>query len=331
MELRPYQQAAIDAVYNFLRSKNGNPCIVAPTGCGKGTLISQICRDAVVRWNGRVLVLAHVKELLEQTAATIQRIDPELPVGIYSAGLGSRETDKPIIVAGIQSVYKKACELDRFDLILIDEAHLLVPDGEGMYQTFLKDAKVVNPHVRLIGLTATPYRLKSGILVGPDCLLNEICYEIGIKELIEQGFLCPLKSKSGRHKVDCNDLHVRGGEFIASEVDELINTPEHVLAACREIINQTQNRNSVLIFAASVDHAKNIQVTIETLTNGECGLVTGDTPSGERERILRRFKGEVFAKDLLGGETKPLKYLANVNVLTTGFDAPNIVRPMYIA
>ena len=145
--LRPYQHAAVDAVYDFLRTKRGNPCVVAPTGCGKSLLISQICHDAVVRWNGRVLVLAHVKELLEQTAATIRRIDPELPIGVYSAGLGSRQTNQPIIVAGIQSVYKKACELDAFNLILIDEAHLLQPDGEGMYQTFLKDAKIVNPRV----------------------------------------------------------------------------------------------------------------------------------------------------------------------------------------
>ncbi len=322
--LRPYQQAAVDAVYDFLRAKTSNPCIVLPTAAGKSGIMSQICRDAVVRWNGRVLILAHVKELLEQTAATIRRIDPDLPVGVYSAGLGSRDTDAPVIVAGIQSVYKKACELDAFNLILVDECHLLPPDGEGMYQTFLKDAKVVNPRVRLIGLTATPYRLKSGTLVGPDNLLNEICYEIGIKELIEQGFLCPLKSKSGRHKVDCSDLHIRAGEFVASEIDELMNTTDNVDAAVREIVLQTRDRHSVLIFGASVDHVTRIKETIERFTSQECGLVTGDTPAGDRDRILRRFKGESFQKDLLGSETGPLKYLANVNVLTTGFDAPNI-------
>jgi DNA repair protein RadD len=322
--LRPYQQAAVDAVYNHLRAKNNNPCIVLPTAAGKSAIMATICRDAVTRWNGRVLILAHVKELLQQAADKLQMICPDVKVGVYSAGLGSRETNAPIIIAGIQSVYKRACELDRFDLILVDEAHLLPPDGEGMYQTFLQDAKIVNPKVRLIGLTATPYRMKSGTLIGPDCLLNEICYQISIPELIEQGYLCPLKSKSGRHKVDCSDLHVRGGEFVASEVDELMNTTDNVDAACREIIAQAKDRHSVLIFGASVAHATRIKETIERLTNTECGLVTGDTPAAERDRILRRFKGESFAKDLLGGATEPLKYLANVNVLTTGFDAPNI-------
>ena len=147
--------------------------------------------------------------------------------------------------------------------ILVHNCHLLPPDGEGMYQTFLKEAKLVNPHVRLIGLTATPYRMKSGTLVGPDNLLNHICYDIGVKELIEQGFLCSLKSKSGRHKVDCSELHIRAGEFVAAEVDELMNTTDNVDAACREIILQTRDRNSVLIFGASVDHATRIKETIQ--------------------------------------------------------------------
>ncbi|MCL2624417.1 MAG: DEAD/DEAH box helicase, partial [Planctomycetaceae bacterium] len=324
LTLRPYQQAAIDAVYRYLRTNNGNPCIVIPTGGGKTPCLSTICRDAVTKWNGRVLVLAHVRELLEQSANTLRRIAPDLPVGVYSAGLNSRDTSDPVIVAGIQSVYKRACELDRFDLIIVDEAHLLPPDGEGMYQTFLHDAKIVNPHVRLIGLTATPYRMKSGLLCGPDNLLNDICYEIGVKELIEQNFLCPLKTKAGRSKVDCSNLHIRAGEFVAAEVEELMNTDDLVASACREIILQTKDRHSILIFASSVAHAEHVKETIVKYSGCDCGLVTGDTPSAERERILKRFKGEAVAKNLLGDKLSQLKFLVNVNVLTTGFDAPNV-------
>jgi DNA repair protein RadD len=324
LNLRPYQQAAVDAVYNYLRNNKGNPCVVLPTAAGKTLVIATICRDAVERWGGRVLVLAHVKELLQQSADKLQILAPNIPVGVYSAGLKSRDTDKQIIVAGIQSVYKRACELDRFDLIIVDECHLLPTDSEGMYQTFLKDTKTVNPIVRLIGLTATPYRMKSGMLCGTNNLLNNICYEIGIRELIEQGFLCPLKSKSGRQKIDYSGLRLQGGEFIVTEMDALLNTEDNVEAACREIVAQTQERNSVLIFAVSVNHATRVKESIEKMTNLECGLVTGDTPSGERDKILRRFKGETFIQDLFGTTTKTLKFLVNVNVLTTGFDAPNI-------
>ncbi|MBN1912046.1 MAG: DEAD/DEAH box helicase family protein [Pirellulales bacterium] len=113
MELRKYQQDAVNAVYRHLRERNDNPCIVCPTGAGKTLLITTICRDAITKWNGRVLVLAHVKELLEQTAGTLRRMAPDLNVGVYSAGLKRRDTDHPVIVAGIQSVYRRACELDR--------------------------------------------------------------------------------------------------------------------------------------------------------------------------------------------------------------------------
>lgn len=323
MQLRPYQQEAINATYQWLRTHSGNPCIVAPTGSGKSPIIATICRDAVKLWHGRVLVLAHVKELLEQTANTLRKIDPTLDIGVYSAGLNSRDTSQSVIVAGIQSIYNKAFDMGKFNLILVDECHLLPPDGEGMYQTFLSDARLVNPKIRIIGLTATPYRLKSGRLCGPDTLLNEISYEIDVQTLIEQGFLCPLISKSGRKKVDFGGLHIRQGEYIQSEMDELFNTHDNVQSACNEMINLCCDRHHVLIFACSVKHAQNIKETIEKVTSQECGIVTGETPAREREMLLRRFRHERIRGDLFGiTEKSPLKYLVNVNVLTTGYDEP---------
>jgi DNA repair protein RadD len=136
--------------------------------------------------------------------------------------------------------------------------------------------------------------------------------------------LSPLHSRSSRYKVDCSSLHVRGGEFISAEVDTLVDTEHNVQNACWEIVSLTKDRHSVLIFAVSVKHAEHVKATIEKLTSCECGLVVGDTPAGERDKILRRFKREKFAVDLLGTESTHLKYLVNVNVLTTGFDAPNV-------
>jgi DNA repair protein RadD len=119
--LRPYQQAAVDAVYEHLRERDDNPCVVLPTGTGKSLVLGQIATDAVSRWGGRVLVLAHVKELLEQNAEKIQALCGDLDVGVYSAGLKRRDTDHSVIVAGIQSVYRRACELGSFDLVIVDE------------------------------------------------------------------------------------------------------------------------------------------------------------------------------------------------------------------
>lgn len=661
MQLRPYQQAAVDAVYEHLRSKETNPCVVIPCGCGKSLVLAQIAKDAVEKWNGRVLILAHVKELLEQNADKIRKLCPELKIGIYSAGLRSRDTTEQVIVAGIQSVYNKACELDAFDLVVVDECfpagtlidtprgqipiedlyvgqpvrhalgvgnieaissrpafeimklelsngksiectpnhpfftesgwckasalavgtclfsredvsrlrerfsseylvrseretgqmpngngleaqkilfprvpvngtpsaagkqgsgksvheleteskdsrenvpvlrqgisssllpsatdvgigmefatvlfnillqesresnvsagscgknvrdaesnrsptidsrrewedvefstgtagadsergngipnlnnsatascgsiallqtgcgnsispsgnttgwrepfckentqnrqtdsgmaggirvvgithiklesprtvynlqvaghpsfyadgvlvhncHLIAPEGDGMYRTFLADMKVINPHVRVIGLTATPFRLKGGLICKPENILNEICYEAGLKEMIQQGYLSPLISRAGRAEANLANLHIRGGEFICDEVAAAMDNEALVTSACREIVELTRDRKSVLIFTASVDHCKHVAEKIQAFSGKECAIVTGDTSPAERAEIIARFKGEFIPADLFGTPKPPLKFLANVNVLTCGFDAPN--------
>jgi len=127
-----------------------------------------------------------------------------------------------------------------------------------------------------------------------------------------QGYLCPLKSKAGKSKAKLDDLHVRGGEFIASEVEAAMDQYVLIQSACEEIIELTQDRSSVLIFTSGVQHGRHVAANMKRISGQECGFVCGETPGLERELLLRRFKA---------GE---LKYLANVNVLTTGFDAPNI-------
>ena len=311
MQLRDYQVEAVEAVYKHLRKRNDNPAVVLPTGSGKSLIISQIAKDAVVQWRGRVLVLAHVKELLEQAVDKLQKLCPDLMVGVHSAGLKSRDILSPVIVAGIQSVYKKACELGAFDLIIVDEAHLIPPEGEGMYRSFLADAKTVNPNVRLIGFTATPFRMNSGEICGEDNLLNHVCYEIGVKELITRGYLCPLVTKAARAEADASKLHIRGGEFIASETEDLMDDEKLVKMACYEIDAFTSERKSCLVFCAGVKHAEHVAKVLSAY-GGTVECVFGDTLPGLRAQYIDEFR------------QGKIKYLVNVNVLTTGFDAPNV-------
>ena len=321
MKLRAYQQAAVDAVYDHLRNRDDNPVAVLPTGAGKSLVLAKIASDAVQQWNGRVLILAHVKELLEQNADKVRRLCPDIKVGLYSAGLKKRDTSTPVLVAGIQSIYKRACDLDPFDLIVVDEAHLISKSGDGMYRQFLNDCKVINPHVRVIGLTATPFRLDSGMICSPDHFLNHVCYEIGIKELIRDGYLCPLVSKAGINRADFSGVHMRAGEFVSEEVEQLAGDDALVSAACAEIVELTADRRAVLIFATSVAHGQQV---VEMLCNNhgiDCGFVTGQTAAGERDEILARFRGDAPTSLL---ESQPLRFLCNVNVLTTGFDAPRV-------
>ncbi len=334
MKLRSYQQSTVDAVYEHLRTRDDNPVAVLPTGAGKSLVLAKIASDAVQQWNGRVLILAHVKELLEQNADKVRRLCPDIRVGLYSAGLKRRDTNTPVLVAGIQSIYKRACDLDPFDLIVVDEAHLISKTGDGMYRQFLADCKVINPHVRVIGLTATPFRLDSGMICSPDHFLNHVCYEIGIKELIRDGFLSPLVSKAGVNRADFNNLHVRAGEFVSDEVESLSNDPDLVKAACAEIVELTKDRKAILIFATSVSHGQQVVEILKEQHGIECGFVTGETPANERDDLLARFRNEITASgprselfDIVARQfthKSPLRFLCNVNVLTTGFDAPRV-------
>ena len=593
MTLRPYQRDAVEAVYEHLRTRDDNPCVVLPTAAGKTPIIATICRDAVQLWNGRVLILAHVRELLEQAAEKLRCVAPDLPFGIYSAGLKRRDLGYPVTIAGIQSVYQRGADVGAVDLVIVDECfvvgtristpagdvpiemiqpgafvrnatgigqviatsakvpeqlltleysdgtritctpnhpiftatgwkqagalevgslafglesmrvlreiisavdqatagrsptnserkvlaeaailldlllqdpqqlheivgspqegqrhaedywpraeaarwkrtanrtaeeasktagrrldcrvhspgaelqtassaqaledrhrttrpddchrtgwpepsiaeaslagfsqddfpgakrlvrisrhksvgervvvnlhvaghpsffangvlvhncHLISEDGEGMYRQFLSEMQRINPQVRVIGLTATPFRMKSGMICAPENVLNAVCYEIGVRELIVQGYLCPLRSKAGTRKPNVDELHVRGGEYVAGEVEALMDADELVRSACREIVAHTGDRHSVLIFASGVRHGQHIADVLQRKHGAECGFVCGETLPFERDETLRRFRD---------GD---LKYLCNVNVLTTGFDAPNIdcvalVRP----
>jgi DNA repair protein RadD len=183
-----------------------------------------------------------------------------------------------------------------------------------MYRTFLTAAQTINPQLRVIGLTATPFRLQAGpiCLPPPEGILNSICYEAGVKELIQAGYLAPLKSKAGVQKPDLSRLHVRQGEFVAEEVELAMNQDPLVYAACREIAHYMRDRKSCLLFASSIAHGRKIADTIRQVAAQECGFLDGDSASLFRAATIDRFRDG------------SLKYLCNVNVLTTGFDAPNI-------
>ena len=322
--LRPYQGDAVESVYRHLREKDTNPCVVIPTAGGKSLCIAEVAKDAVTKWNGRVMILAHVKELVEQNAAKLKGICPELPVGVYSAGLDSRETDAPVIVAGIQSVYNKIDCFQPFDLVMIDEVHMVPPDGEGRYRTFLEAAKRVNPRVRLVGWTATPYRTQGGLICRPENLLNEVCYEIGVKELINRGYISNITARAGKVKADTEGLHIRAGEFVAEDVEKLMGEDRLVMSACHEIVELTKDRQACLIFCTSVAHCKKVAAQIAKLSGEECAVVTGDTPDLERAETIRRLRGESVTTDLFGTTAGPLKYCCNGSVLTTGTDIPRL-------
>lgn len=299
---RWYQSQANAAVWEYLGSKSGNCVAVLPTGAGKSLLIALLIQQAL-EFGGRVVVLAHRKELLQQNADEIRGLIPGVDVGIYSAGLKSREIHNAVVVAGIQSVYRKAEDLGRRHLILVDEAHLISDLEESMYGQFLAAMKA-NEGLRIVGLTATPFRTGAGPICGPDRIFQRVVFEAKTAQLIAEGFLCPITNKVAEAEVNTDKVGLRGGEFVESEMQAAFDVDEKVQAACAEILEKTQDRHSILVFASGIHHAEQIA---ELLPGS--AVVTGETLPIERAETLRRF---------VAGE---LRFLVNVDVLTTGFNA----------
>jgi DNA repair protein RadD len=310
MDLRWYQKEAVDAAYDHLCTQQGNPVICLPTGSGKSLVIAEIARRAIEDFKGRVIVLQHRKELIEQNAEKVRRL-LSIPVGEYSAGLRSYATREDVVLAGIQSVYDKATLFDRRQLVLIDEVHLVPSRDEGMYRTFLTDIRAINPDVRFIGLTATPYRTGEGSICQPDGIFQKVCYDAPIKRLIEEGFLSKLTNQPSDVKFDTSNLHMRYGEFITSELENLFGG-EQVAEAVKEVVAKTSDRKSIMVFCTSIKHANSVAESLEKLTGESIAMIEGNTTPLERAAILSRFKN---------GQ---IRWLVNIDVLTTGFDAPGV-------
>ncbi|WP_425070663.1 DEAD/DEAH box helicase family protein [Sagittula sp. S175] len=311
MQLRDYQSEAVDATFDWFAAGKGNPLIVAPTGAGKSVILAELIRRACTGWPGtRIMMVTHVKELIAQNCAATTRLWPECPAGIYSAGLGRKQAGRAVTFAGIQSVAKKAAQFGFVDLLIVDEAHLIPRSGATQYQALIAGLQEANPALKVIGLTATPFRLDSGRLdAGPGAIFDGIAYNIPIPMLVERGYLAPLVSKSPSFVFDTKGLHTRAGDFVEKEMDARFNTEAVTREAVQEIIALGRDRKSWLLFCISVDHAT--AVRDELRRQGiTAEVVTGATDAGERARILSDFKaGRVRA-------------ITNVNVLTTGFDAP---------
>lgn len=311
--LREYQQRTIDQLYAWFEAGNeGNPCLVLPTGSGKSHIIAALCKDALQSWpETRILMLTHVKELIAQNAEKMRQHWPNAPMGIYSAGLGRKELGEPITFAGIQSVRTKAKQIGHVELIICDECHLISHKDEGGYRTLINELTAINPNLRVIGLTASPYRLGHGYITDKPAIFDALIEPVSIEELIFKGYLSTLRSKLTATKLEVDGVHKRGGEYIESELQAAVDTSDKNAKVVQEIIGLAGERRSWLVFCAGVAHAHHIKdALIAQGIVAEC--VTGDTPSAERDRILRDFKAG------------NIKALTNANVLTTGFDAPMI-------
>jgi DNA repair protein RadD len=311
MQLRDYQRESVDAIYRHFEARGDNPLIVIPTGGGKAPTLATFMREVIEQWpDQRILSLVHVRELVQQNLKTLYRIWPEAPASVYSAGLGRKDLTGQIVLASIQSIYQRGRDMKPVDLVIVDEAHLIPHKDEGMYRRLFADLAAANSYWKIIGYTATPFRMTSGRLdEGEGALFGSVAYEIGIGDLIVRGWLCRPVPKPMETKLDVSGVRELGGDFVASELAAAVDVEAIRRAAVDEIVAYGQNRRSWLAFGSSVEHAYHIRDAIHA-RGFTAETITGDTPAKERATLVDAYKA---------GE---IRCLTNCDVLTVGFDAP---------
>ncbi|CDU11288.1 DEAD/DEAH box helicase [Vibrio coralliirubri] len=315
--LRPYQADSVKSVIHYFRKHQTPAVLVLPTGAGKSLVIAELARLA----KGRVLVLAHVKELVEQNHEKYEGYG--LKGSIFSAGLGRKETDQQVVFASVQSVVRNLDSFsNQFSLLVIDECHRVPDEKTSSYQKVITHLRENNSGIKVLGLTATPYRLGMGwiyqyhtrgqVRSDEPRFFRDCIFELPISYLLDEGFLTPARMIDAPVlSYDFSQLKPAStGRYKEAELDMVIEqskraTPQIV----DQIIHLAQDKLGIMVFAATVRHAQEI---LGLLPEGEASIVIGDTPTLERDQIISDFK------------ERKIKFLVNVSVLTTGFDAPHV-------
>lgn len=316
-QLRPYQQDAVNATLHYFRRHTSPAVLALSTGAGKSLIIAELARLA----RGRVLILAHVKELVEQNHAKYESYG--VKASIFSAGLGRKETTQQVVFASVQSIVNNLnLFTDAFSLLVIDECHRVPMEGDSSYQKVIKHLQNINPNLKVLGLTATPYRLGLGWIyqyhtrgqVRSETLrfFRDCIFDLPIRFLLDEQFLTPPKVMDmALLSYDFSQITpANTGSYREADLNKIIEksgraTPEII----KSVIAHAQDRQGVMIFASTVKHAQEI---LGYLQGQSAALIIGDTASKERAQIINDFKH------------KKIKYLVNVSVLTTGFDAPHV-------
>ena len=310
---RPYQDEAEQSIWNYFRIKTGNPLVAMPTGTGKSVVIALFLQNVFKTFpNQKILVATHVKKLIEQNYHKLKTNWPEAPAGIFSAGLNQKDYYSRIIFCGIASIVKNVIGFGKIDLMIIDEADLVSQDEESMYLFTISELKKVNPHLKVIGLTATAWRTGQGDITN-EGLFTDICCDMTTMErfnqFFDEGWLCPLVPLRTDITLDVTGVHKVAGDYNKNELQEAVMKGDITTKALAEAVKYGHNRHSWLIFAAGVKHCEIVAEILNTM-GINCVVAHSKMNSKECDKNINDWiEGKVTA-------------IVNNGMLTTGIDNP---------
>lgn len=311
---RPYQRQAVQSIFDYYSNGGQGNCLIGlPTGLGKSLLPAMFIREVMGIWpNQRFAVVTHSRKLIAQNYDKMLDLWPNAPIGVYSAGMKRKESIFPIVYGGIGSMYKKAELFGHRDIIFVDEAHCISPEENTMYQRLFTDLRLINPNLKIVGLTATMFRAKVGRLDDGN-LFHGIAYDgtayQAFNQFIADGYMAPLTGRPTTIKVETSKIGIRNGEFMSAELESAVNAITREGLA--EFAQLAADRNCWLIFSGGIDNAEFMASVLN-----EMGIPTAAVHSKmDNDEIDRR---------LLAHSKGELRALTNYGILTTGYDCPQI-------
>ena len=310
MILRDYQSESNAAARTHLED-HSSALVVLPTGSGKaptiGTFIKEVIEEAS---DARILSLVHNKKLVRQNLATLLRLWPDAPVSVYSAGLRQKKLHGQVICASIQSIYAQAYKIQRCDLICVDEAQLIPHKDTGMYRKLISELLVINPHMKIVMWTATPFRTDTGRLdEGEGALCDGVAYELGLQEAINLGWLCPLITVPSKERISVEGIKRTAGEFNKAQVAEASGDREQIMRHAEEMVDMAFDRKHWLVFEAGVKNAMAMSDALNAV-GVEAAYVHSGMEDAEIEDIYKGYEeGHIHA-------------VTNADMLTVGADFP---------
>lgn len=317
MKLRDYQQAAHDAVIEHIKKSTDSCVIEAATGSGKSHIIAAVSDTMHRLSNGKhILCLAPSAELVTQNRE--KYLATGNPASIFSASAGAKCLRHPVVFGTPGTVKNQVHKFGgKFCAVIIDECHRITPT----IKDIIESIKNHNKNLRVIGLSATPYRMGTGYIyqidqrdkaINENAYFVKCVYSINARDLLSRSFLTPITVgaiNAEQYKTSHMQLN-KLGQFDKGDIDQAYHGHGRKTAAIiADIVEQAKYRNGVMIFAATVRHAEEC---IASLPPALSALITGETHKKDRQEIIRKFRAQ------------QIKYLVNVSVLTTGFDATHV-------
>lgn len=304
-----------DAVIDYLFEEEGNPLVAACGGSGKSHVMARLTKRFVTEWPGtRVIILAQDAKLLSQNSNELLRYWNEARFGIYSSGLKQRDTTQDIVFCGIQSVYKRGKEFGMRHIVLIDEADLVSPKDDALYNKFLNTLKEENPNLRVVGFTASPWRLGTGCLTNLplwDKIVINLTQGDEFMWFIDNGYLSPLINKAGVKQLDITDISMKMGEFDEKALQAATDTQEMNQAVVSEALKYGADRKHWICFSAGVLHGQHLAKIFNSRGVPTEMLSGKDTMEHRKEVEARWRSGEV-------------RCVVNAGLYGRGFDFPGI-------